>query len=125
MSREEQEKDGFTTPKKFAVITPSRKEEKPKTTLASNSFYSLSKESFHTIPDHLSPEKMEKKVKKEEPRPDEPKSSTSAKKKEPTLHEVLEMIVEEIDLSEKKKSYEIIKALDQQGVKTWKTFVRM
>ena len=49
MSREE--KDGFTTPKKFAVITPSkeRKEEKPKTTLASNSFYSLSKESFHIL----------------------------------------------------------------------------
>ena len=59
MSREEQEKDGFTTPKKFAVITPSReKKEKPKTTLASNSFYSLSKESFHTIPDHLSPERL-------------------------------------------------------------------
>ena len=71
MSREEQEKDRFTTPKKFAVITPSRsrekKDEKSKTTLASNSFYSLSKESFYTIPDHLSPEKMDKKVKKEEP----------------------------------------------------------
>ena len=127
MSREE--KDGFTTPKKFAVITPSKekkKERKPKTTLASNSFYSLSKESFHTIPDHLSPEKMDKKVKNEEPRPDESKSLASATKTiEPTLHQVLEKIVEEIDLSEKRKSYEIFKALDQQNVKTWKTFVRM
>ena len=68
---------------------------------------------------------MDKKVKKEEPRPDEQKSSTAIEKKEPTLHEVLEKIVEEIDLSEKKKSYEIIKALEQQNVYTWKTFVRM
>ena len=89
MSREEQDKDGFTTPKKFAVITPSREkiEEKAKTTLASNSFYSLSKESFHTIPDHLSPDKMEKKVKNEETRPDESKSSAFTAKKEPSLHE--------------------------------------
>ena len=53
MSREEQEKDGFITPKKFAVITPFKKrkeeDEKPKTTrLDSNSFFSLSKK--HTTP---------------------------------------------------------------------------
>ena len=57
MNREKQEKEVFITPKKFAVITPSRErkeDEKPKTSiLASNSFFSLSKEAFHTIPDYL------------------------------------------------------------------------
>ena len=110
MSREEQEKDGFTTPKKFAVITPSReKKEKPKTTLASNSFYSLTKESFHTIPDHISPDKMDKKVKNEEPRPDEPKSLASVVKKEPSLHEKLAEFISSINLKDKKNPHVIIK----------------
>ena len=125
MSREEQEKDGFTTPKKFAVITPSREkiEEKAKTTLVSNSFYSLSKESFHTIPDHLSPDKMDKKVKNEEPRPDAPKSSASVAKKEPSLHDKLAELISSINLKDKKNPHEIIRGLNQQGITTWEDFV--
>ena len=102
MSRE-QDKEGFLTPKKFAVVTPSRekKEKQESTSLESNSFYSLSKETkYHSFPTYLSPEKKMD-IKKE---PDNPNPSGSTNNPnssepmdEPNLHQLLELLVDEID----------------------------
>ena len=118
MSRE-QDKEGFLTPKKFAVVTPSRekKEKQESTSLKSNSFYSLSKETkYHSFPTYLSPEgKMDSNIKKE---PDNPSPSRD----EPSLHQVLELIVDEIDLSNTKKPHEI--PLGLEHLDTFLTYIQ-
>ena len=60
---------------------------------------------------------MESNIKKEEPEPDKP-NSLGATIQEPNLHQLLELLVEEIDSANKKKPHEIILGLDQQGIRT-------
>ena len=98
MSREEQDKDGFLPPKKFAMATLS-KEEKPKPNrLASNSFYLLSKEiKYHTIPSYILPERQRMDTKdKEELKPDGAASSgvtgTKNNIQEPTFCQLMKYL---------------------------------
>ena len=136
MSREEQEKDGFLSPKKFAVITPSKEEEEDKrpkpNRLSNNPFYSLDKEiKFLTIPSLLSPERQGISImNKNEPTPDGTLSTGTSKveskiQPEPTFYQLLEELVDEIDLSKKGKPHEIIKGLERQDIMTWRSFLRM